>query len=239
MQYLIIQTNLEIIDEIEVTRYQVILGPMNWRPSFFNSCLRDDLNIIYSVPLVNVTQSKIVINETVSIIPVTNLGSLEEYDSKIQFPQGPYYNFYENYAEMYYVPENKNIDLVKSELKAKVAANRYKYEIKGVTTTIQNQEVYIWTNREDRSMYLQAYQLGANNVGWKFGNVFLTLTNAELGQIVVVCMGHVQDVFDWEGEVVATIDAATTLSELSTISVESDNPNWNPPINNIMPEMPE
>lgn len=236
MQYLIIQKNIELINEIEVIKYQVILGPMNWRPAFFKSCLRDDLDIVYSVPLENDNQSKITINETVSIIPVTNLGTTEEYNSKIQFPQGPYYNFYDDYAEMYYIPENKNIDIVKSELKAQVAANRYQYEIKGVTTTLQNQEVYIWTNREDRSMYLQAYQLGTNNVGWKFGNVFLTLSNAELGQIVAVCMGHVQAVFDWEGAVVATIGAATTLSELSTISVESDNPSWNPPITNPTPE---
>lgn len=222
MQYLIVEKN--------GNENFVILGPMNWRPTYFKNCLLDDLEIEFNVPLSNDSQSMIVVNENVSIMPVTNLGVTQEYDPKIQFPQGPYYNFYETYAEMYYIPENKNIDIVKSELKSQVSANRYNYEIKGVTTTIQSQEVYIWTNREDRALYLQAYQLGANNVGWKFGDTFLTLTNAELGQIVSACMGHVQAVFDWEGSIVALIDAATTLSELSVISTESDDPAWNPPV---------
>lgn len=221
MQYLIVEKN--------GNENFVILGPMNWRPTYFKSCLLDDLEIEFNVPLSNDSQSLVVVNENVSIMPVIDLGVTQGYDSKIQFPQGPYYNFYETYAEIYYVPENKNIDIVKSELKSQVAANRYQYEIKGTKTTIQNQEVYIWTNREDRALYLQVYQLGANNVGWKFGTTFLTLTNAELGQIVSVCMGHVQAVFDWEGSLVASIDAATTLAELSIINTESDNPDWNPP----------
>lgn len=229
MQYIIVEKNNN--------ENFVILGPMNWRPTYFKNCLFDDLEIEFDVPLSNDDGTVVVVNENVLILPVVELPINQEYNSKIQFPQGPYYNFYETYAEIYYIPEDKNIDIVKTELKAQVAANRYQYEVKGITTTIQEQEVFIWTNREDRALYLQAYQLGANNVGWKFGSKFLTVTNAELGQIVSVCMAHVQAVFDWEGSVVSSINAATTLSELDLISTESDNPNWNPPLINPNPEV--
>lgn len=229
MQYIIVEKNNN--------ENFVILGPMNWRPTYFKNCLFDDLEIEFDVPLSNDDGTVVIVNENVSILPVVELPINQEYNSKIQFPQGPYYNFYETYAEIYYIPEDKNIDIVKTELKAQVAANRYQYEVKGITTTIQEQEVFIWTNREDRALYLQAYQLGANNVGWKFGSKFLTVTNAELGQIVSVCMAHVQAVFDWEGSVVSSINAATTLSELDLISTESDNPNWNPPLINPNPEV--
>lgn len=229
MQYIIVEKNNN--------ENFVILGPMNWRPTYFKNCLFDDLEIEFDVPLSNDDGTVVIVNENVSILPVVELPINQEYNSKIQFPQGPYYNFYETYAEIYYIPEDKNIDIVKTELKAQVAANRYQYEVKGITTTIQEQEVFIWTNREDRALYLQAYQLGTNNVGWKFGSKFLTVTNAELGQIVSVCMAHVQAVFDWEDSVVSSINAATTLSELDLISTESDNPNWNPPLINPNPEV--
>jgi len=207
---------------IIVDNNNVVLGPMNWRPVMFSNCLSDEFEINYALPLSNPNNEPITINETIRILPVTDLGPNTEYNPKIQQLSGPFYNFFSTYAEMYYVPVDKNIDTVKAELKQIVAANRYKYEIQGVKSTIQETEVKLYTSREDRGLYLQAYQLGSNGANWKFeGPIWLTLSNTELGQIVLAVSTHVQNVFDWEALKGTEIDSKTLLSELNDIELIS------------------
>ncbi len=211
---------------IIVENNSVILGPMEWRPTAFKNCILDDCDVEFDVPRSNENRDPIIVNENIRILPVTDIGISNEYNPKFQFLNGPYYNFYENYAEVYHTAYDKPLDFYKSELKAEVAANRYKYEIKGTKLTIQNTEVNILTNREDRNMYLQAFQLGSNNINWKFGDKFLTLSNSELGDIVAAGVSHVQSVFDWESSKVTEIDS---LQELSL--VETKNSTWEDNIN--------
>jgi hypothetical protein len=208
----------------------VHLGPMNWRPRFFQSCLRDDLEIEFNVPLSNDTNEAIIINEIARIIPVIDIGLTSEYNPKIQRLVGPKYNFFETYAELYHDVEDKPIEVVREELKPIVAANRYRYEILGITVNIQDKDISILTTREDRGLYLQAYQLGKDGINWKFGNEFLTLSNDDLGIIVQDIANHVQNAFDWEANKIQEIDNTTTLSELNELKLVSDNILWEPVI---------
>jgi hypothetical protein len=222
MQYLIVE---KLSDDTNM----VHVGPMNWRPTYFKNALLDDLDIEFNVPLSNDSEECIIVNQSVKIMPVKDIGYTGECNSKIQFLQGPYYNYFEDRAEQYWTIQDKDINVVKSELKTIVAANRYSYEIIGVKLTLQGKEVTALTNRGDRDLYLQAYQMGKDNVNWKFGAEFLTLSNAELGQVVSTVTTHVQNVFDWEAGKVSAIDSSVTLAELDAIELESDNPEWNPP----------
>lgn len=219
---------------IIVENESVLLGPMNWRKEAFESCILDDCEIEVVLSKSNDERLPIIINENIKILPVTDIGVSNEYDPAIHWLNGPYYNFYENYAEVYYTAYDKPLDYYKAELKAEAAANRYKYEIMGIYVEIQNQNVLIYTNREDRNLYMQAYQIGSNNVNWKFDNIFLTLSNAELGSIVMAGAMHIQNVFDWEGNKAAEIDNCTTLLELKNVSTKSDNPVWEPVANNSL-----
>lgn len=218
-----------IVEKLQDGTDLVHLGPMNWRPSFFKSCLRDDLEIDFSVPLSNDSYDCIVVSDTVKIIPIREAYTVGDYNSKIHQLVGPYYNFYTDYAEMYHNVENKPVEVVKSELKQVIAANRYKYEIMGITVTIQNTPISVLTSRGDRDLYLQAYQMGKDGISWKFEDQFLTVSNAELGQIVVAVTDHVQAAFDWEYSKQNEIDSKTTVAELDTVSLVSDNPIWQPP----------
>ena len=78
----------------------VLLGPMEWRPRFFQSCLRDDLEIDFNVPLSNDKGEAIIINDIARIIPIIDLGITSECNPKMQRLIGPKYNFFETYAEM-------------------------------------------------------------------------------------------------------------------------------------------
>ena len=95
----------------------------------------------------------------------------------------------------------------------------------GVKVTIQGQEVTALTGREDRSIYLQAAQLGAANKTWKFGgNTWLVLSQADLNTIVTAVLDHVQTSFAEEAAKAAEIDACTTLAQLDAIVLPSNGP---------------
>ena len=141
---------------------------------------------------------------------------------------GPFYNFYDNYADEYYKADDKPLEITKTELKQIISANRYKYETKGISANIQNTSITLSTAREDRGMYLQAYQSGLDSVNWKFGNIFLSLTNTELKQIAETINSHIQSCFDWENSKTTEIDEKTTLEELDSVILISDNPEWEP-----------
>jgi hypothetical protein len=208
---------------IIVENSSVVLGPMNWRPVMFSDCLLDEFEINYTLPLSNPNEDVININESIRILPVKNLGPNALFNQKIQQLSGPFYNFFETYAEMYYIPVDKPINIVKMELKQIVAAKRYEYEIAGVAATIQETEVKLYTDRESRSLYLQAYQLGSNTATWKFENgIWLTLSNTDLGQIVAAVSTHVQNVFDWESAKSTEIDSKLSLSDLNDIILTSE-----------------
>jgi hypothetical protein len=206
----------------------VLLGPMEWRPRFFQSCLRDDLEIDFNVPLSNDTGEAIIVNEIARIIPVTDIGITGEFNPKIHHLIGPYYNFYDTYAEMYHTVQDKPIEVVREELKSIIASNRYKYEILGININIQDKDISLLTTRADRGLYLQAYQLGTDSVNWKFGTEFLTLSNIELGTIVQAIILHVQSAFDWEANKIIEIDSMLTLEDLNNASLVSDNIVWEP-----------
>lgn len=217
-----------LIEKLDDGTDFVLLGPMEWRPRFFQSCLRDDLEIDFNVPLSNDTGEAIIVNDIARIIPVKDIGITADFNPKTQHLIGPFYNFYETYAEMYHNVQDKSIEVVKSELKPIIAANRYRYEVMGITVNIQDKDISILTTREDRGLYLQAFQLGTDNVNWKFGSEFLTLSNTELSLIVESVVSHVQSAFDWESTKISEIDSLTTLEDLNNISLVSDNIVWEP-----------
>ena len=206
----------------------VLLGPMEWRPRFFQSCLRDDLEIDFQVPLSNDNNEAIIVNEIARIIPVTDIGIMGEYNQKIHHLDGPYYNMSQLSAEVYHNVKDKPIEFVKDELKLILSANRYRYETMGIQLSIQSKIVVALTTREDRWLYLQAFQLGKDNINWKFGSEFLTLTNTELGQIVDGVVNHVQATFDWETLKIDELDSLSTFGELNVMTLVSDNSVWEP-----------
>jgi hypothetical protein len=206
----------------------VVLGPMEWRPRFFQSCLRDDLEIDFFVPLSNDTNEAIIVNEIARIVPVADIGIVGEYNPKIQHLAGPYYNIFDTRAESYHTVQDKSIDLIKDELKLLVAANRYRYEIIGTPITIQSVVVPLLTTREDRGLYLQTYQLGKDLINWKFGSIFLTVSNADLKLIVDAISSHIQAAFDWESLKIAEMNGLTTIDQLNNMSLVSDNVTWEP-----------
>lgn len=200
-----------------INNNQVINGPRAWNYRSFESTLEDDLEITTKLPIQKTDSDPIIIDENTKILPANLI--YQNYNPKIQYLNGPFWEFSDTLATGTFVVESNNIDAVKNDLIAKVAANRYAKEISGVKVTIQNTEVTIDTARGNRDIFVQKYLLmsDTDTVQWKFPECWLTLTKADLGLVVSTGATFVQEQFNWEEGKVVEINACTTLEELDAV----------------------
>lgn len=194
----------------------VILGPIFWKQRFIQSEL-DDMEVTFTVSPTEPNEY-VKINDTLEIFPVVDVVT-PSYDSQYEQPSGPFWTFENNQAVATYGVAPKNIDAIKNELKAKAARLRYGKESSGIKLTIQNTEVSTATDRDSRNIYTQKLVVmgDTDTVLWKFKEAWLTLTKAELTELVSSVNNHVQAQYDWEANIVGQVDAATTVEELKAI----------------------
>ena len=198
----------------------IIAGPNLWNPRLFKSWIDEEFDINIILP---------------QLAPTTNtdLGNgitcfdVEEtrptYNSKIEKLDGPFFTFNEKAIATYQV-NFKDLDLIKQELGAIVTNNRWNKEVGGVLHTIQGQVVKLDTMRGNREIYLQAVQMGADGISWKFNletgaNIWLNVSLLELQQIVIAIKDYVQAVFDWERLKIEEINNTLTAEALDLINL--------------------
>lgn len=199
----------------------VVWGPKPWNKLGFEDVLRTDCEVEYTLPQRNDNQDPFIINENTKILKAIGLDN-PEINPKIQRLNGPYYNFYDDRAEYYYLPEDLPIDFVRGNLKSTVAANRYNAEISGIKQTIQDHEVTIDTTRDGRQIFFDTYlAMGdSETINWKFPEMWIAVTKLNIEQIVLAGKLHIQTCFDWENNKVIEIDNATTLTDLNNINLK-------------------
>jgi hypothetical protein len=195
---------------------RVIAGPIDWNAGMFTYAL-ESVGIQKLVPSFAPAELPLTINADTKISECTLV--YPEYNKKIQYIHGPFWDFSKDVVVGTFEVKETPLELIQNDLKAIVAAERYKNETDGAKITIQNKEVSIDTTRGARDIFAQKYLLMADNetVNWKFPEGWLTLTKAELGQIVNAAVAHIQSKFDWEKSKSAEIDAATTGAQLDAI----------------------
>lgn len=204
-----------ILIENETT---VHLGPMAWNQRMFQNVIKDELGVDITLPISNDNSQVFEINANFKLIPAEVIYP-NTHNPKIEQFAGPFWSVTNNFGTGTFTNVPANIDAVKNALKATVAQNRFVEETKGITLTIQGQEVSVTTARVERDIFLQALQLmGPSDTRlWKFNDIWLTLTQSDLQNIVTAVVTHIQDAFTWEQSKVVEIDTATTLVALDGI----------------------
>lgn len=197
---------------------RVLAGPMAWNRAIFGGNL-EKLGINFLLPRNAPEQLPLAIDANTVIYEVEF--QEPEFDNKTHYKEGPYWQFTETKAIATYVLKEQPLSVVKDSLKQSAAAERWKKEGAGVKTVIQDMQVTVDTARGNRDIFVQKYLLMADTdtVKWKFPEGWLTLTKAELGQIVAAGAAHVQSSFDWEEEKVQEINAASTLEALKAVVI--------------------
>jgi hypothetical protein len=201
-----------------VNNNSVIWGPKPWSKPGFERVLRDDLEITFDLPPNNNDFTPIVINENTSILRVIET-DLPEYNPKIQRLNGPYWNFFEDRAEMYFQAEDLPLYFVRQRLREAAASIRYDKEVRGLTANVQNTTVTVLTTREARSVVIETLSdmQAGDTVEWKFPEGWLTLTRAQMIGMRNLIKAHIVSCFNWEKTKTAAIETAPDLATLDTI----------------------
>lgn len=204
---------------------QIEVGPRQWLYSMFKEYLDDEGLDASALPRLAPTEP--IKTDTWQLLPVEPIAT-PSYNALFEQLAGPFLTIGENSVTGYFDVVPVTVEFSKNKMKEIVTNNRYIGENQGTTFTFSDgQTVGIYTNREDRAIYLQAYQILAegSTMTFKFPNaVFRAVTKSELGQIVDTGAAWIQAAFDWEEAKYAEIDAAQTIEELKTIELQ--NPAW-------------
>jgi hypothetical protein len=205
---------------------QVILGPVEWSSRFFENHLATIGNTVSSLPLTLTAAMNVA--PGISILPATLVEP--SYNSKIQQLAGPFWSLTATTASGTYQVVDKNVEAVKNDLLAQVAADRYAKEIAGTTTVLQGVAVTLDTSRENRNVITQQYLLldAGQTAHWKFKEAWLNLTKAEFAQAVSAGVSHIQAQFDAERVKVSEITACSTLSQLDAVVMPTRNATGRP-----------
>lgn len=219
----------------------VILGPMEWRPTFFQNTLLDDLGIEFGVPHSNIVRRPIQVTDTVRILAFDGY-THPSINNKIQEYEGPYWNFTEDSATGYFTAVDKSVSTVKGELKNSAASRRWEKETSGLKFTVQDINVWLYTDREKRTAYSNGVagqwkvqlagsallmriagsnepQVVEEEVDGPAGESWITLTSEDLTAMTAAIQSHVQDAFNWEAAKVAEIDSKETLADLDAVEI--------------------
>jgi len=202
-----------------VSNNSVINGPRGWNYYSFQSTITDDLGLDFQLNRDD-PGGPVVIDANNSILPA--IVEYPPHNPKIQYCHGPFWDFSNNVATASYQVLDSDLNWVKGALKPIVAANRYNKEISGTTATVQNTTVTIDTSRDGRNIFIQKYLLMGDNdtVQWKFPEAWLTLTKADLGNVVAAGATYIQNQFTWEVNKAAEIDACQSLAEVDAVVLE-------------------
>ena len=198
----------------------VILGPMRWNRFRFENEILEECEVSATLPDRNDNLDAVAVNQDIKILPV--VGTPEpQFNPKIQFLNGPFWQFTATQAISSYVPEYKPLEAAKNQLKELVTAERYKKEVAGVKVTVQGVDVTVETDRDTRNVFVQKFMLMGDNdtVNWKFPETWLNLTKSDLGLIVASGAGYIQSQFDWELNKFNEIDVCTTLTQLDQVEL--------------------
>jgi hypothetical protein len=197
---------------------RVLVGPMNWNRGMFQGAL-ERKGIQYSLPRTAPDDLPMIIDEHAKIMQVEEIKP--ELNALVEYYYGPLWDITETKAIANYEIHDTPIESARYNLKQLASQERYKKEILGTTTTIQDNLVTIDTNRGARDIFVQKYLLMAESdtVNWKFPETWLTLTKSDLGLCVQAGNQYVQQCFDWELNISEQIDQAETKEQLLAITI--------------------
>lgn len=213
---------------------QVLLGPIDWNAGFISSVIQQDLDLLVPPVVLQSDVYKVPYDIMPNVRAREAKAVYEEINPKIQQFNGPFWSYPDDVGVATFVAVDKQIDLVKGELKQQAAASRYDKEVAGFEMVVEGQLVYINTDRSKRATFFEKLATMQDDtiIPWKFGMGFIDLTKPTMIDIAIRVNQYVQTWFDWEAEKTAEINAATTLAELNDIIVtipSVDNPNPRPP----------
>lgn len=197
----------------------VILTQPKWNSRMFTNVLLEDCEIDRKILLSDEVNVPLIVDENTKILKVFE--TKPDYNSKIQWLEGPYYTIVDNVVLGSYVIKDLDLDIAKGNLKSLLPAIRYDKENKFVEVTIDNQIFTVSTDRDNRAILASKLLsiTSEDSFSWKFNEGWATINQTILENIILQINTVVQNAFDWELSKINEIDACTTLAELDLVQI--------------------
>jgi hypothetical protein len=202
-----------------IHKNKVISGPRDWTKPLWVTLLkqRGVSNIL--IPRNPIEELPHIIDENTKICRATVIQ--EPINTMTQYYQGPTWDLSGDVAIANYDIIETPIEFARGNFKELAKIERRKKEVTTIKVTVQDTEVTVSTDRDERSVFITKLSLVGENdtVNWKFPESWLVLTRADLLFIITSVDNHVQSTFDWEKDINDQIDAAQTSQELLDIII--------------------
>lgn len=211
MKYLLVQN-----------KQTVILGPLEWRPRFIQSELNDLYDAGEKANKVTISPTEtgyVDCGDGFEIFPIAaSEGS--QHNPIYEHLQGPFYTYDNNVASEVYNVLDRDISLVKESLKQVAKLERQRKQLLGTTLNINGTDVSLATDADELANFVSLLSsIDTDSVNWKFKEGFVTLVKADVQSIVDAIRSHIQTQFDWEKTIGETIDTATELTSLKSLTI--------------------
>lgn len=199
---------------------QLLLGPIAFNYRMINSVLEEELELDYRVTSQDYQNVPIQITDSVKIIPASN--DVPQYDPRLQYLTGPVHEITDTEVIFHYDVVDKSLQQIKDEYKALVAPERWNKENTTIQVTINDQQVSVSTDRENRLSLVSKMLSGDGPYDFKFQDgIWLNITKTDIQNILTEIDKVVQAAFDWEVSKLSEIDACTTGEEVYSVVINT------------------
>jgi hypothetical protein len=196
---------------------KIELGPRIWSWSAFYDYLIEESLDTSTLPKTAPDQP--IVTDDWKILPTAAPTMPNNMNEPFEQLAGPFWTINENDVTGYYDVAPVDIDAIKGILRAKVADNRYKLEIKEFNYNLNGNNVTVNTNREVRNNYFMKYlELDSDEtIQWKFNQGWFETSKNDFKNINIMLKNQIQASFDWELQVNQQIDNCTSVDQLKLI----------------------
>lgn len=221
----------------------IVLGPVQWSSRFMSAVIQNDLELNSNAILNDSDESRV----PFELYPGIWVRRVTQVFEEILYPNTQAYdtptwtftednNAIANYSVIY-----KNVDIIRSELRQKIADKRYEKETSGFTFEIQNQKVKIPTDRNSRLSILNGIpgywkfntvttatldtfdpvtkKIVQKIIDVEFEPVLIQLSSEELASINLAIKAHVQDAYDWEASKYNIMNSFNQPEDFNTLEI--------------------
>lgn len=208
-----------------VNGQELLLGPIGFNVRMINSELEElELPERFRVSSSDYQNVPLSITDEVKILPTRN--QQPEFDPRYEYLYGPVHEIKEDEVVFNYWKADRTLEDIKEVYKLQVKPERQRRENTTIKVTVNDTEVTVSTDRENRLALTSKVVSGDGPFNFKFANgVWVEVTKADLQTIIAAIDAKVQEAFDWELAKLAEIDACETKEAVYEVEIT-------PPVSN-------
>jgi hypothetical protein len=198
---------------------ELLLGPIGFNVRMINSELEElELPERFRVSSSDYQNVPLSITDEVKILLTRN--QHPEFDPKYEYLYGPVHEIKEDEVVFNYWKADRTLEDIKAAYKLQVKPERQRRENTTVKVTVNNTEVEVSTDRENRLALTSKVVSGEGPFNFKFDSgVWVEVSKVDLQTIITAIDAKVQEAYDWELAKLQEIDACETKEAVYEVEI--------------------